>query len=95
MEKLFLNIRSIIAFSIVIFSFGYLFSLLFVAIPEANKTIVYTSAGLVLAGLGAVTSYYFGSSKNESDKAKTDQINRMDPPPAPSQSVVDQVIKQS
>jgi len=95
MEKLFSNIRSIIGLFVVVLSFTFLFLLLKIDIPGGNKDILQIAAGIILGSMAGVIGYYFGSSKNESDKAKTDQINRMDPPPAPSQSVVDQVIKQS
>ena len=73
MAKIFENTRSIIAFIIVLLSFSFLFALLFVKLPSENRDILQISAGLVLAALGFVTGYYFGSSKNESDKAKMDQ----------------------
>lgn len=95
MEKIFANIRSIIGLLVVVLSFVFLFLLLKTTIPAGNKDILQIAAGIVLAAMGGVIGYYFGSSKNESDKAKTEQINKMDPPRAPSQSVIDQVIKQS
>jgi len=95
MEKLFSNIRSIIGLFVVVLSFAFLFLLLKIDIPTGNKDILQIAAGIILGSMAGVIGYYFGSSKNESDKAKTDQINRMDPPPAPSQAVVDQVIKQA
>lgn len=95
MEKLFSNIRSIIALLVVILSFVFLFLLLKTTIPAGNKDILQIAAGIILGSMAGVIGYYFGSSKNESDKAKTDQINRTIPPPAPSQAAVDQVIKQS
>jgi uncharacterized BrkB/YihY/UPF0761 family membrane protein len=64
--------RSILAFMIVGLSFGFLFALLFVKLPTENKDILQIATGLVLAALGFVTGYYFGSSKNESDKAKSE-----------------------
>lgn len=70
MNKIFENIRSILAFIIVVLSFAFLFALLFIKLPEENKDILQIATGLVLAALGFVTGYYFGSSKNESDKAK-------------------------
>lgn len=66
------NIRSIIGASVVLLSFTFLFCLLKVKIPVENKEILLTAAGVILAGMTGVTGYYFGSSKNESDKAKID-----------------------
>ena len=62
--------RTINGLFIVIGSFSYLFSLLFIKIPHDNRDIVYLTAGLVLAALGNVTNYYFGSSKDKSDQDK-------------------------
>lgn len=62
--------RTINGLFIVIGSFTYLFSLLFVNIPNENKDIVYLTAGLVLGALANVTNYYFGSSKDKSDQEK-------------------------
>jgi len=87
MQNFYINIRAILAVIIILLSFLFMFMLLFVRVPDENKAIVYTASGLMLAGMGAVTSYYFGSSKNESDKAKTDQANLQNPPPA--QSIVE------
>lgn len=66
------NVRSIIAMVIVVGGFSFLFSLLAFQIPERNETILNVAAGLVLAAMGAVTSYYFGSSKDKSDVDKAD-----------------------
>lgn len=78
--SIFDNIRSIIALSIVLLSFAFLFMLVLRAVPAENKEVVNIAAGLVLASLSGVAGYYFGSSKNESDKAKVDQINKLDQP---------------
>ena len=72
MDKIFNNIRSIIALVVVLCAFAFLFLLVTKTMPEGNKDILQLSAGLVLAALSGVIGYYFGSSKNESDKAKTD-----------------------
>ena len=66
------NVRSIIGIFIVVGGFAFLFSLLLIKIPEGNATILNVAAGLVLAAMGAVTSYYFGSSKDKSDVDKAD-----------------------
>lgn len=69
-ELLFSNIRSIIALFIVLFAFTFLFTLLHYAVPPANKDIINTVTGLVIATISGVTGFYFGSSKNESDSKK-------------------------
>lgn len=66
------NVRSIIAFLVVIFGFSFLFLLLKYKIPDGNETVLNVSTGLVLAALGGVISYYFGSSKDKSDVDKAD-----------------------
>lgn len=72
MKVFFDNIRSIIALLVVILSYSFLFMITKTVIPPANLPVVQTVAGLVLAGLGVAIGYYFGSSKNESDKAKVE-----------------------
>lgn len=72
-DTFFANIRSIIALFVVVGAFGFLFALTRRDVPQNNKDVLQTAAGLVLAGLGGVIGYYFGSSKNESDKAKAGQ----------------------
>lgn len=67
MEKFFRFTRSIIGMLIVSMSFAFLFILCYKAIPEENQDILKVAAGLVLAALGFVAGYYFGSSKDKSD----------------------------
>lgn len=64
--------RSLIAFGIVLMSFGFLYFLLYKKIPAENKDVIQISAGIVLGVLGSVASYYFGSSKDKSDRDKAD-----------------------
>lgn len=66
------NVRSILALSIIYLGFAYLFALLFVPIPPANKDAVMLSAGFVLGIVVSVGAYYFGSSKDKSDVDKAD-----------------------
>lgn len=66
------NARSIIAVSVVWLAFAFLFILLYVPIPAQNETIINVATGLVLAALGGVIGYYFGSSKDKSDVDKAD-----------------------
>lgn len=71
------NIRSLLGYTIVILSFGFLFALLKISIPPTNKDIIQISVGLVLAGLGGVTGYYFGSSKDKSDADKANSVTKL------------------
>lgn len=73
MDKFFKYTRSLIAFFIVILSFGFLFALIYKNVPPDNKDILQISAGLVLGVLATVTAYYFGSSKDKSDQDKANQ----------------------
>lgn len=66
--------RSLIAFGIVLMSFGFLYFLLYRKIPAENKDILQIAAGIVLGVLGTVASYYFGSSKDKSDQEKSDRV---------------------
>ena len=67
--------RTIIAFSITLMSFGFLYFLLYKKIPAENKDVVQITAGIVLGVLATVVSYYFGSSKDKSDQDKREAGN--------------------
>lgn len=67
--------RTIIAFSITLMSFGFLYFLLYKKIPAENKDIVQITAGIVLGVLATVVSYYFGSSKDKSDQDKAERVS--------------------
>jgi hypothetical protein len=62
------DIRSVLAFIIVLGSFATLIILLFKPIPAENKDTVNLAVGFVLgAGVGAVTGYYFAATKKETN----------------------------
>lgn len=63
--------RSIIAFGVVLMSFGFLYFLLYKEIPAENKDVLQIACGIVLGVLATVISYYFGSSKDKSDQEKS------------------------
>ena len=61
-----IKITDIIAFLIVILSFGFLYLLLFVKIPDNNKDITNVAIGFVLGSFVAgVSGFYFGASKKD------------------------------
>jgi len=66
------GIRNAIAIVVVVGCFLLLYFLLFHPMPPGNKDVLNIAVGSVLSGgLAQVVGYYFGSSKNESDKNKT------------------------
>ena len=71
--------RGALAYIIIIGGFAFLFCLLWVTVPAANKEIVLFSAGYVLGILSMVASYYFGASKDKSDQDQS-KIYPKDPP---------------
>ena len=74
MRRLFVtaDIRSALAIICVLGVFGLIILLTFQPIPKQNSELIYMAFGQVLAlGFGVVIGYFFGSSKNESDAAKT------------------------
>lgn len=70
MEAIFKNMRGIIAYTVVLGSFAFLFCLLFLKIPAENAAVLNVAGGLVLGALTYVVTYYFGSSKDKSDQEK-------------------------
>lgn len=65
------DIRNILAVMIVLGSFILVYLVIIKAIPPENRDIAHTSLGFILGGaMAGVVGYYFGSSKNEADKAK-------------------------
>ena len=64
------DIRNTMAIFWMVLSFAFPFKLLSQVIPDSNKDIVMTIAGVVVGQLVGITSYYFGQSKSENDKGK-------------------------
>jgi hypothetical protein len=60
--------RPVLAYLVVLLSFGFLYCLAFIKIPPDNKDTVNLCAGLVLGVLAVVIGYYFGTSKDKSDQ---------------------------
>lgn len=73
------SMRSIIAITVVLLSFAFLFTLMFVKIPQENESIINVASGIVLGVLGVVVGYYFGSSKDKSDRDKADILTDLTP----------------
>lgn len=64
-----LEMRGILALTTIIGSFLFLFRLMAVAVPKENETLVNIIAGALIIGtIGSVMGYYFGNSKQNSDK---------------------------
>lgn len=67
------DIRNIIAVMVVIGAFVLAYFFMIKEIPKENRDIVMVVAGSIFGGaLQGVLGYYFGSSKVEGDKAKSD-----------------------
>ena len=64
------DIRNIIAVLIVSGTFILMYIFMIKEMPNGNRDLVLVTAGGIIAVLKDVTSYFFGSSKNEADKAK-------------------------
>lgn len=65
------DIRNILAVIIVVGSYVLFYFLVIKEVPAPNKDLLNIVAGMLFGGpLAGVVGYYFGSSKNEADKAK-------------------------
>lgn len=68
------DIRNILAIITVLGVFVLLVLMLFKEIPATNKDPFTQSVGFVLGGfLGGVCGFYFGASKNETDRTKKEK----------------------
>jgi len=66
------EIRNIIAVLYVTLVLLFIYVLVFHAVPVGNKDLINVLGGVVIGGVGTILSYFFGSSKNETDAAKND-----------------------
>lgn len=67
------EIRSVLAILIILGGFSFIGVLLIAPIPPENKDLVNIVIGGVFTGtVASVANYYFGSSKNETDKTKSE-----------------------
>lgn len=77
MEKSFVKIgrteiRNIIAVLYITLVLIFIYVLGFHAVPPGNKDLINVLGGVVIGGVGTILSYYFGSSKSQTDAAKND-----------------------
>lgn len=68
------DIRNIIAVMIVGGCFLLMYIFMIKEIPQVNRDLVMVAAGAIMSNLKDVTGYFFGSSKNEADKAKKEEV---------------------
>lgn len=79
MKNFFINmakgdVRSWISILVILASFAFLFTMLFVKVPKENEALINVVAGAVLVGgVGSVVSYYFGSSKTSENNQNPTQ----------------------
>jgi len=64
------EIRNIIAIVYVVMVLGFIYLIAVKAVPVENKDLVNVLGGVVIGGVGVILSYFFGSSKNETDNKK-------------------------
>ena len=55
---------------VVALCFFLAYMLIYIAVPDVNRSIVDVAFGLILGWGGAVVNYFFGTSKGSSDKTK-------------------------
>jgi hypothetical protein len=71
-ETLARNTRSIIAWAIVNGTIIFDFMLFFKEFPGGNEKLLYTAFGSLNTAMVGVITYYFGSSKDKSDREKAE-----------------------
>lgn len=76
----FVYARPLLAYIIVLCSFAFFFSLIWKAIPKENRDLVALAMGYLLARVGEITAYYFGSSKDKSDADQQTIFKNNTPP---------------
>jgi hypothetical protein len=64
------DIRNIIAVMFVTGCFVMIYLFMIRDIPVPNRDLLMVVAGAIVSNLKDITGYFFGSSKNEADKAK-------------------------
>lgn len=66
------EIRNIIAVMYIAVALPFIYLLATHSVPKGNEALLNVMGGYILSGVGIILSYFFGSSKNESDAAKND-----------------------
>ncbi|MGN6352808.1 MAG: hypothetical protein ACTHLB_05430 [Parafilimonas sp.] len=67
-----MDIHNALALVVILLSFAFLFSLLFVTVPKDNEHIIDIACGAVLvSGFASIISYFYGSSKKQPEKPNT------------------------
>lgn len=64
------DIRHLLAIIWCIGALAIILVLIFHPLPKENKEVVYLAIGSLLSGTGVVLSFFFGSSKSETDTNK-------------------------
>lgn len=64
--------RSTLAVVIVTGIFGLVAGLQYRSVPAVNSEIVYMAIGMLMSAFISVVQFYFGASKNETDKQKAE-----------------------
>lgn len=67
------DIRNILAVLYVSMILVYIYVLVYKPVPAENKDLVNIIGGNVIGGLGVILGYYFGASKKDTPKEKTDE----------------------
>ncbi len=74
METMFKNMRGVIALIVVAGTIIFDYFLYLKGIVSINKELAYTAAGGLNTMCAGIIAYYFGSSKDKSDREKADII---------------------
>lgn len=75
LDKLFKNMRGMMAIAFVVLGFAYLFAVAFLKYPSENSGSVNIVTGVVSGILGVIATYFFGNSKDKSDQDKANNLN--------------------
>lgn len=68
------DIRNGIAVLYVVMVLVYIYVLVYHPVPAENKDLINVIGGHVIAGLGLVLAYYYGSSKSDPSKDKDSDV---------------------
>lgn len=75
--------RAVLAITIVVCAFLFLFAMLFHKVPSENEALINVVSGAILVGgVGAIIGYYFGSAKGHPNEPPTN-VNVVNEPQSP------------